>query len=490
MAPRAARRGALVLVVLLLGGTLFVALLVVVGVPVPQLRAGVCGTLGSVVALERVIPACGRPAQASREIGAGRAAAHRREYREALRHYRVAAAVAPDLPGAHVARGQVAEMLGEYEEALGAYQRAAAIAPSTDTSRRVGAAAERLSRVDLAVQTLEGARAYGPWREHAAAGARAAAATFAACAPVNWSNPVRLWHTCVYGSQDAYDFAFAASREVVPRWVFRILVEEGRRDRALTFARERGWVRRDVEYCGRHALPIDEETSALLAMLVQPDRADCAVATAVAVADDGGARLARMMLLDRIARSPHAETRQRAQYVLRYRLPDHDVPRVAEALNAAGWRLQHVYDAADEALVVFQKAIQADPRFSWPHHNIGRVYMAKADYAQARVWLERALAVNPDHWRALYNYGVTNANLKRWPDALAAYRRALAISPNDARLHANVGWTLIELGQQIEADRELQIAVRLDPSLQAERAYLNSRYGADARSGPTPFSTR
>src|SRR5881397_4345050 len=103
MAPRAARRGALVLVVLLLGGTLFVALLVVVGVPVPQLRAGVCGTLGSVVALERVIPACGRPAQASREIGAGRAAAHRRAYREALRHYRVAAAVAPDLPGATAA---------------------------------------------------------------------------------------------------------------------------------------------------------------------------------------------------------------------------------------------------------------------------------------------------------------------------------------------------------------------------------------------------
>jgi tetratricopeptide (TPR) repeat protein len=116
--------------------------------------------------------------------------------------------------------------------------------------------------------------------------------------------------------------------------------------------------------------------------------------------------------------------------------------------------------------------------------------MARADYEQARIWLERALTVNPDHWRALYNYGVTNANLKRWPDALNAYRKALAISPNDARLHANVGWTLIELGQHIEADRELQIAVRLDPSLHTERAYLNSRYGSDARSGPTPTSSR
>jgi tetratricopeptide (TPR) repeat protein len=197
-----------------------------------------------------------------------------------------------------------------------------------------------------------------------------------------------------------------------------------------------------------------------------------------------------MMLVDRIAHSPQEETRQRAQYFLRYRLPDHEIPRVAEALNVAGWRLQHVHDAPDEAVVVFQKAIEADPRFSWPHHNIGRVYMARGDYEQARVWLERAITVNPDHWRALYNYGVTNANLKRWPEALSAYRKALAISPSDARLHANVGWTLIELGQQVEADRELQIAVRLDPSLQAERTYLDSRYGRDARSGPTPFSIR
>src|SRR2546422_708158 len=488
MAPRAARRGVRVVVVLVLGVVVFVTLLVVAGVPLPQIRAGLCGTLGTVVPLDQVLPSCGGPAEAGGALPAGRGAAARAAVREALGHCRGPTAAAPDLVRAHVARGDVAEMLGEYDEALAAFQRAAAIEPSEDTSLRIGAAADRLGRVDLAVQTLEGA--YGPWRRHAGAGARAAATNFATCAPVSWANPARLWHMCVNGSRDAYDFSFETSRETVPRWVFRILLGEGRRDRALAFARDRGWLREDVEYCGRHALPIDHETSALLAMLTQPDRADCALATAVGVADDGGARLGRMMLLDRIARSPQAETRERAQYYLRYRLPDHDVPRLAEALHATGLRLQHVHDAPDEALVVFQKAIEADPRFSWPHYNIGRIYMAKAHYEQARVWLERALAVNPDHWRALYNYGVTTANLKRWPEALSAYRKALAISPTDARLHANVGWTLIELGQQGEADRELQIAVRLDPSLQAERSYLNSRYGRDARSGPTPSSAR
>ena len=488
MAPRAARRGAGVLVVLLVGGVLIVTLLIVAAARAPQVRAGACRAFRPLVAVDRFVPVCGGQSQAKLELGAAREATRRLAYREALGHSRAAAAAAPDLPAGHVARGELAEMLGEYDEALAAFQRAAAIAPSVDASRRIGAIADRLGQVDLAVQTLDAAQ--GPWGEHAAAGARSAAGAFVGCAPLYWANPFRLWQTCVNRSRNAYDFSFDASREVVPRWVFRIFVEAGRYDPALALARARGWVRADVDYCGRHALPIDEETSALLAMLTQPERADCAVGTAVSVADDGGARLARMMLLDRIAHSPEAETRERAQYYLRYRLPDHEVPRLAEALNATGWRLQHIHDAPEEALVVFQKAIEVDPRFSWPHHNIGRLYMAKADYEQARIWLERAIAVNPDHWRALYNYGVTSANLKRWPDALTAYRKALAISPNDARLHANVGWTLIELGQHLEADRELQIAVRLDPSLQAERAYLNSRYGPDARSGPTPFSTR
>src|SRR5438132_637271 len=106
-----------------------------------------------------------------------------------------------------------------------AFRHAAAIAPSPDTSRRLRATADRLGRADLAVQTLE--TASGPWRRHAAAGARAAAASFAACAPTSWSNPARLWNTCVTGSRDTYRFYFAASREEIPRWVFRILVEDG-----------------------------------------------------------------------------------------------------------------------------------------------------------------------------------------------------------------------------------------------------------------------
>ena len=70
MARRAAARcGARVLVVLFLGGVLFISLVVfAAGVPVAQLRAGACGAVGSIVMLDRVLPACSGPARASREL--------------------------------------------------------------------------------------------------------------------------------------------------------------------------------------------------------------------------------------------------------------------------------------------------------------------------------------------------------------------------------------------------------------------------------------
>src|SRR5256886_4556167 len=214
MAPRAARRGAPVLVLLVVG-LLSVTALVAAGLLLPIPRPDLCATLVT-IALDGVARGCGDVARASAALAAGRAAADRKAYRDALAHYRVASTASPAVAGAHVARGELAEMLGEYDEALAAFQQAAAIAPSADTSLRLGATADRLGRADLAVQTLEAAS--GPWRQHAAAGARAAAASFAACAPTSWSNPARLWNTCVTGSPDTYGVHFEASPEGAPRW--------------------------------------------------------------------------------------------------------------------------------------------------------------------------------------------------------------------------------------------------------------------------------
>jgi len=176
--------------------------------------------------------------------------------------------------------------------------------------------------------------------------------------------------------------------------------------------------------------------------------------------------------------------------VLRHRLPDHQIPKLAESFNVTGWRLQNRLQQPAEALEVYKKAIAADPAFSWPYHNIGRVYLSQKDNEQALAWLAKALEVNPNHLRAQFNQGVAAARLQRYDEALGAYSRALAMNPADADAHANVGWILLTVGRQAEGLRELQVAVRLDPNLERERSYLNAQFGRDARQGPTPFSVR
>jgi len=197
-----------------------------------------------------------------------------------------------------------------------------------------------------------------------------------------------------------------------------------------------------------------------------------------------------LVLLDRVEHGASPEARAQAAWVSRYRVPAHEIAKLAESLNVTGWRLEHRLHKPADALDAYKKAIAVDPGFSWPYHNIGRLYMSQDDNEQALVWLTKALEVNPNHLRAQFNLGVAAHRLQRYEEALAAYSRALAMNPADADTHANVGWILLKVGRETEGLRELQSAVRLDPNLERERSYLDARFGRDARQGPTPFSVR
>ncbi len=427
-----------------------------------------------------------RPAGAA--VDAGRRATEQSDLPTALAYYRTATRLAPDSATAQLALGEAAEALGEFDEALSAYQAAARRAPSTRTWLRLGAMADRMGQVDVALQSLE--HAYGSWREHTSHGLNAGALTFVACAPKVWPRVSDVWTLCVPSASRLGRESFRASREMVPQEVFRVLVEAGRREQALAFARARGWVRSQGDYCRAGDLPVSGETGGLLAMLLEPDRADCLAPLGTQIADDGLARLGRLMLRDRAERSPQPEIRTEAEWVLRYRLPDHEVPKLAESLNVTGWQLQNHRNRPTEALAAYTRAIAIDPTFSWPYNNIGRLYMSQNDDAQALAWFTKALEVNPNHLRAQFNQGFAAARLGRYDDALGAYNRVLAMNPTDALAHASVGWLLLNAGRRTEGLRELQVAVRLEPGLEDARGYLDAQYGRDARRGPTPFSAR
>lgn len=92
---------------------------------------------------------------------------------------------------------------------------------------------------------------------------------------------------------------------------------------------------------------------------------------------------------------------------------------------------------------------------------LGALAVQRRQYAKGIAYLERALAIKPDHAETHYNHGVALQELKRAEEALASFDRALVIQPNYAEAHYKRGVALQELKRVEEAlashDRVLAI---------------------------------
>ena len=226
----------------------------------------------------------------------------------------------------------------------------------------------------------------------------------------------------------------------------------------------------------RHPLAYGKTT---LAEAISREQTDCLLSLGRTLTDGGLVRLSRLVLLDRSRHSADPKVRREALAFLRERLPAHDVPKVAESLNIAAYNLQHRFGDPGDAAAVYQRAIAADPEFSWPPANLGRLYMDMDEPELGLEWLQTAVRLDPNHFRAWVNLGLALYSLRRYDEAVPAYRAALGLSPNDAIVHAYLGRSLLSLGHDGEGVRELQTAVRLDPSLTEERDLLGRRVAAD-----------
>lgn len=99
-----------------------------------------------------------------------------------------------------------------------------------------------------------------------------------------------------------------------------------------------------------------------------------------------------------------------------------------------------------------------------------RVY-EKRD-AEALLHYQRGVALAPDYAEGHNNLGVLLAGRGEYAKAIPHYLRALALRPAYAEAHVNYGVSLAQLGRFDEAVAEFTEAVRLDPELKAAPAYL------------------
>lgn len=119
------------------------------------------------------------------------------------------------------------------------------------------------------------------------------------------------------------------------------------------------------------------------------------------------------------------------------------------------------------AFADYKAAVTADPNDKYAHYDLGYVYQARGDEADAAAEYLAALRIDPRFAQPLYNMGVLETKSNP-TSAISYYERELQVDPNDPTGNFNLGVLLIQQGQKSLGDSYLATGLRLNPSLSAD----------------------
>ena len=117
----------------------------------------------------------------------------------------------------------------------------------------------------------------------------------------------------------------------------------------------------------------------------------------------------------------------------------------------------------DEAIGQFQKAIQADPKFSYAYNGRGNALRDLKRPEEAKAQYQKAIELDPKYAYAYNNLGNALRDLKRPEEAIAKYQKAIELDPKYAYAYNNWGNALLDLNRPEEAIAKYQKAIELDP---------------------------
>jgi Flp pilus assembly protein TadD len=133
-----------------------------------------------------------------------------------------------------------------------------------------------------------------------------------------------------------------------------------------------------------------------------------------------------------------------------------------DVLTALGMAQARV-GRAEDALATFARARSLDPTSAMVLVNVGTVYLMQGDRTRARQAFEAALDIDDGVARAHNSLGVIAAEEGQTAEAIARWRRAVALDPRDYQSLFNLGTTLREQGREREAREYLEAYLRVAP---------------------------
>jgi hypothetical protein len=135
-------------------------------------------------------------------------------------------------------------------------------------------------------------------------------------------------------------------------------------------------------------------------------------------------------------------------------------------------------DAA-AAVEAYSDAVVANPENADALNNLGQSLVRAGKARQAMQYFDRAIAVNGNNWAYHFNRARAHAELAEWGRAVAGYRDADALFPNDYATTFNLAKALHASGDSAGAIREFQLSYGLaleSVGRRAEAAEAYNRY--------------
>lgn len=105
----------------------------------------------------------------------------------------------------------------------------------------------------------------------------------------------------------------------------------------------------------------------------------------------------------------------------------------------------------DQAAVVWDELLIADPEAIEPPLGHARIAMRRGDWASAEQWVDRVLVRVPDHVESLVARAQILAAQLRWKDALEAWQSVLAIDAKSNIAQSGIAQVLLALNRPVEA---------------------------------------
>jgi Tfp pilus assembly protein PilF len=125
-----------------------------------------------------------------------------------------------------------------------------------------------------------------------------------------------------------------------------------------------------------------------------------------------------------------------------------------------------------EAKAAIDEAIRLDPHSSYQFARLATIRYAQRDWAGALKAAEAGLEIEPENIDCNNFRTMALVKLGRRAEAGAAIESVLALDPENAFSHANVGWTLLHQGEPAKAMEHFREALRLEPGMEYARRGL------------------